>query len=851
MLGIALRTLRYRAGGFAATFVVLVIGGAVLLACGGLMETGIRTEIPPQRLAAAPVVVAGDQRFDGIFEGKPGTVTLPEQVRLDAGIADTIGRIPGVERVIPDVSFPAQIMGDDGARSVPGTQRGHSWASAELAPYRLSEGNAPTQDTQVVLDDATAARLGARPGSEIEIAVPGGARTFTVTGIATTDRTMATDAVFFAPDAADDLSRTPGLVDAFGVLPTAGTDVTALSTRIDAAVQGKHARTFVGTDRGRVEFGQVVRDGAKLIVLGAVFGGLAVQIVVFIVTTTLALAVQQRRRELAMLRAVGASPRQVGRMVKGEAKIVGALAMAASVMPGALLGEWLFDRLTGLGVVPPVFTFHQGFFPAVAATLIGFCTAWCAAIFVGLHARRTRPVEAMQETLTPSRWLTPARLWLGVSCLLCAVPLAWAALTVLDGPVASSTAGPAVICVATAIAVFGPGLTRMMNAVLRRPVRALTGLSGYLATANARARWLPMASAVTPIVLATSLAIFMLYYQATETAAAEKAYTDSLTTDAVVEAPAGDATGDLVTRVRKLPGVGAASAFVTSSGYLERPPQPNQDDHGVALNGVSADGAELMWGHDVLTGDLSGLRDNTIALTEGIAKPLGLAVGDEITMRLGDGADVTLRIVATLRTTESTAALLPADTLAPHTTEGGVDRILVSAAPGTSPNDLEATLAGWVAGQPGLRVVGRDALAEAFLAGQETNAWINYLLVGLFLVYAAISMVNTLVLATAHRRREFGLQRLIGSTRGQIMRMMTVEALLIAVIGSVLGALAAVTMLVPFSMAASGGPLPSGPWWILPSAVGMAVVLTLVATWVPAWSTMRTRLSVTALAPEQ
>lgn len=851
MFGIALRTLRYRVGGFVATFVVLVVGGAVLLACGGLMETGIRADMPPQRLAAAPVVVAGDQRFDVAFEGEPGTVTLPELVRLDAGMADTIGRVPGVGRVIPDVSFPAQIMDDDGARSVPGTQRGHSWESAELAPYRLSEGDAPTQDTEVVLDDATAARLGARPGSEIEIAVPGGARTFTVTGIATTGRAMATDAVFFAPAAAGALTRTPGLVDAFGVLPAAGTDVTALSTRIDAAVRGEHARTFVGADRGRVEFGQVVEDGASLIVLGALFGALAVQIVVFVVTTTLALAVQQRRRELAMLRAVGATPRQLGRMIKGEAKIVAVLAMVASVVPGALLGEWLFNRLTGFGVVPPVFTFHQGFFPALAATLIGFCTAWCAAIFVGLHARRTRPVEAMRETLTPSRWLTPARLWLGVSCLLCAVPLTYTALTVLDGPVAASTAGPAVTCVATAIAVFGPGLTRMMNAVLRRPVRALTGLSGYLATANARARWLPMASAVTPIVLATSLAIFMLYYQATETAAAEKAYTDSLVTDAVIEAPAGDVTGDLVTRVGELPGVGAASAFVTSSGYLVRPAHPNQDDDGVALNGVSADGAELMWGDDVRTGDLSGLRGDTIALTEGVAEPLGLAVGDEITMRLGDGADVTLRVVATLRTTESTAALLPADMLAPHTTEGGIDRILVTAAPGTSPDDLGATLTEGIAGQPGLRVVGRDTLAAEFLAGEETNAWINYLLVGLFLVYAAISMVNTLVLATAHRRREFGLQRLIGSTRGQIMRMMTVEALLIAVIGSVLGALAAVTMLVPFSIAASGGPLPSGPWWILPSAVGLAAVLTLVATWVPTWSTIRTRPSATTLAPEQ
>jgi putative ABC transport system permease protein len=257
-----------------------------------------------------------------------------------------------------------------------------------------------------------------------------------------------------------------------------------------------------------------------------------------------------------------------------------------------------------------------------------------------------------------------------------------------------------------------------------------------------------------------------------------------------------------------------------------------------------------MWQAEVLAGGLSGLRDNTIALPSDLAGRLGVTVGDEVTMRLGDGAGITMRVVATLRTTESAAALLPVDTLAPHTTAGGVNRILVTAAPGTNPDGLRAALAAAVADQPGLRVAGRDSLAAGYVATQQANAWVNYLIVGLFLLYTAISMVNTLVLATANRRREFGLQRLIGSTRGQIMRMMTIEALLLAVIGSALGTLAAATMLVPFSVAAAGSPIPSGPWWIYPSILGLAVVLTLVATSVPTWSTLRTRSSASALAPE-
>lgn len=855
MFGIAMSTLRYRKGGFVATFVALFVGTAVVLACGGLMETGVTTVIPAQRLAAAPIVVAGDQHYDlpTVGSGEDAyheTATLPERVRLDADLAGTIGRISGVTKVVPDVSFPAEILGDDGPPLVAGTQRGHSWESAQLAPYTLTEGKAPASDGEVVLDDATAARLGARPGSDVEIAVRGGVQKFEVVGVASAGHAMANNAVFFAPDQAESLTRTPGKVDAFGVMTAAGTDLTALRGQIDAALAGKHAKTLVGDERGLAEFGQAV-DGELLIILAAVFGGLAVQIVMFVVASTLALSIQQRRREVAMLRAIGTTPRQLSRMITGEAMTVGVLATGLAIVPGAFLGQWLFDRLVGFGVIAPVLRFEQGLYPAVAAIIVGLCSAWGAAFVAARYAGRTRPVEAMKESTSPTRWLNPMRLWLGISSLLCAVVLAYVTITVLDGPLAASTAGPAVTCVATAVALFSPGITKMLAALLRAPVRMVTGVSGYLATANARARWLPMSGAATPIMLATGLALFMLYFQTTQTAAAEKAYTDSLVADAVVTAPAGNVTDDLVTRVSEVPGVGAASAFLISKGYNEKPSDASQDEDGVELNGVSAAGVARMWQSNVVDGELTGLRGDTIALPQDLAGRLGVGVGDEITMKLGDGTDMDLKVIATLRTTEAaSAALLPVDTLAPHTAAGGATQVLVTSAPGTSPAQLRSALTESLKDQPGIGVAGQDVLAAEHAAQEEANAWVNYLVVGLLLVYAAISMVNTLVMATAHRRREFGLQRLTGSTRGQVMRMMTVEALMVAIIGSVLGILVAASMLVPFSAAVSDSFLPSGPFWIFPAILGLAVVLTVVATWVPTWMNLRTRPSPSTLAPE-
>src|SRR3954447_7272845 len=126
MFRLALSTLRFRKAGVVATFVALLVGTAIVMACGGLMETGVSPRVPPQRLAAAPVVVAGNQHYD-LPPTNPGTededhesATLPERVRLDASLGATIAAVPGVAKVVPDVPVPATLVTDPDTHRVPG-----------------------------------------------------------------------------------------------------------------------------------------------------------------------------------------------------------------------------------------------------------------------------------------------------------------------------------------------------------------------------------------------------------------------------------------------------------------------------------------------------------------------------------------------------------------------------------------------------------------------------------------------------------------------------------------------------------------------------------------------------------
>jgi putative ABC transport system permease protein len=186
----------------------------------------------------------------------------------------------------------------------------------------------------------------------------------------------------------------------------------------------------------------------------------------------------------------------------------------------------------------------------------------------------------------------------------------------------------------------------------------------------------------------------------------------------------------------------------------------------------------------------------------------------------------------------SQTILLPADLLARHTTAGLPTQILVRAAPGADIRRLTGALTELVRRWPGVAVADRGALTVTY-GRQQTQAWVNYLLVGVIVAYTAISVVNTLVLATARRGREFALLRLTGSTRGQVLRMMSMEGVLIAVIGVVLGTAVSTTALVPFSVAASDSPTPSGPPWIYLVVISTAATLALTATLLPTWQALR------------
>lgn len=854
MLRLALKTLRSRKGGFLASLIALFVGAVVVQGCGGLLETGILAHVKAERLAAAPVVVTGSQGYPGHAVGS-GTNPMTERVLLDANLVGVVAEVPGVTAAVPDLSVPITALGDG-----PVSASGHGWSTARLSPYKLVAGAEPTAPGDVVVDSATASKLGVRPGAQLKVSVRGTSQGFRVSGIA--ESQYATQpALLFSDEEATRLYDRPGKIDDIAVLADASTDPKTLANKINKAVADRGASVLYGDQRGLAEFPDAISGSRNLIPLASAFGGLATMVAIFVVGSIVGLLMQQRRREMALLRTVGLTPGQLRRMVMTETFVVALIAAGLALAPGLAFGHIMYGVLVDQGLIPSVMIFSEGFIPKLAGFGVTLIAALAAAFIASHRVSKVRPTEALAEATLQTRWVSPIRAILAFLCLGGATALAIVTSAVMTGPIAASTSAPAAMLWAVGIALVAPGLCRWLAALLHWPVSLFTGLSGRLAMLNASVRKVRLAAAVTPIMLVTGLATALIYLQTSQDETSKRVFADSLKADAVISSQTGALPPSLVDKLSGLPQVAGASASVSSEGHLETIIGPGRDQNGnlvdhrvkptrIQLRGVTASGAKQTIADPAVQGDYPSLTGDSIVLPTDLLDNSGKHVGDQVTLRWGDGQATTMKVVGSFTPPRGfDSARVPANALLRHTTTGTLPQILVKAKPGVSSPDLTAALKDAAQGAPGVVVADRAAATAQHAQTDQTGRVASFLLAAVVVGYAVIALINSLIVATAERRREFALQRLIGSTRGQVMRMMSVEALVTALIGIVLGTGVAAGALVPFGLALDGSVLPSGPGWIYLLIVGTAVTLTFVTILLPTSVALRALPVEAAIAP--
>jgi putative ABC transport system permease protein len=761
VLSLALHTLRSRRLTFAGTFLALSLGVALLTVMGLALASSLDApQRKPERFAAAPVVVKGQ---DALRVPTPAGVRVKPLARPRPLPPRTVAALRALGQVVEDRTFAVRATG------APGDLVGHPWSTAPFAPYRLTEGRAPRAADEVVATGGWTA-VGRRLHTG----------TGTVRVVGTVEGPRVESALFYPDSRAARLApvSTQLVVDA---------DASAVRRTV-AAAAGQRAEggpTVLTGDARRLADPEPDRDREALTALNALFGtagGVAGFVSVFVVASTFAFAVAQRRREFGLLRTAGATPGQIRRTVVAEALLVGVLASAAGCALGGYAAPHLAARIVADGLAPSWFAIGDHVWPYHLAFWTGLLVALSGVVAASWRAGRTAPTQALREASVDTGTMPRGRLLTGTALLLAAaVTLVTALLTDPGDLLHRKTYVSRPMLLITAVALLSPLLAGPLTRLLTHlPATRLRGAGAMLVRENTSTATRRTAAVAAPVLITVALTGSLLG----ATATLNEAKTTELRQRTIADFVVTPATGTgmdpaTVRRLRALPGAEVSVTAASAVHTLE---------DGVALirsEARAADPAALAATVrlPLLSGRITDLDDDSVIVNEEWARH---TVGERVTVWLGDGTRRSLRIAAVMPTGtgDNGVYLTPAN--AP---DAPVDRVDITLAKGADAGAVEAELRR-AASPAGARVLTRPQWLRSVSPRTDATTRLGFFLVlGLALLYTGISLANTLVMATADRVREFAALRLAGATRGQLLRLVAAEALTTVTVGTLLGLL--------------------------------------------------------------
>lgn len=732
------------------------------------------------------LVVEPQTEFDPQFRSDLAPLTLP------ASLADTIATAPAAAAVAPQVVVRnVVLLGADG-KPVSGmggpnsSGSGASWTTEQsLNQWRLTQGQAPVGADQVVIDKTSAERSGFALGAPARVLLPSGAMvTPTVVGIA--EPTLAgfgerSSRTMWDLATAESLLTKPGQVTSIRVMAQPGTSQQELQAQV-APLLPSGVTSQTGDQIASDLAAELDSRLGFLNTFLLVFGLISLFVSAFLIYNTFSILVAQRTKELALLRAIGATRGQVSRAVLLEALVVAIVATTIGLAVGAGVAVGLKTLFRTLGA--PLPSGELVFLPRtfLVAYAIGLAVTLFSALVPARRASSIPPVAAMREDGAPASRPLLARGIVGAVLMLAAVGVAFAAFATTDsGTRAAALLGLSALAALIGALALGPVAAVVLMPVLGAPFRTVVG---RLAKENARRN--PRRTAATAGALMVGLALIsaMSVLASSTIKSTSSIVDDVIGADFVVMG-----TGfqpfppNVYDAAAGVPGIGVAT-YVRSAVAVV----PGGDARGTIVTVVDPTAIADVLKIKLASGDLAALSEpgTTIVDTKTAAEQ-GITLGQTLDVTSLTGV-VPLRVVGLYEPagffqgfavgydTGTQLGSPPLDSAIYLVVQPGQDAAKVR-------TQLEAALAPYpmvtVQDQAEFKKQIRDQINQLL-------AFIVALLV-LAVLIAFLGIINTLALSVFERTREIGLLRAVGTTRPQIRRMILVESVLIAVLGCVLG----------------------------------------------------------------
>ncbi|GGQ60468.1 ABC transporter permease [Streptomyces asoensis] len=706
-------------------------------------------------------------------------VKTPE---LTQALLERSAKVPGAASAVGVVTGFTAIADKDGKLIGGGfqSQGGNYWGEKD-ARYPFASGRAPHGADEVAVDAKTAERAGYAVGDTVRISVDGPVLTPRITGVFTTDDgnvAAGGSLALFDTATAQKLFGKPGTYDEIDVRAAAGTSQGALKSALDSALP----KDLVETTTGR----QLADDQAEAISASMsgmkqgllVFAGIALFVGTFIIANTFTMLVAQRTKELALMRAVGASRRQVTRSVLIEAFVVGTVAGVTGLIAGIGIGAGLRALLGKLGATVPDGPLVVSGGTVAAALVVGVVITMLAAWLPGRRAAKIPPVAAMSSVhATATTRSLVLRNTLGALFSAAGVAVVLAATT-MSGSDGQAPMGLGAVLLIIGVFILTPLLSRPLIAA-SAPLLRVFGVSGKLARQNSVRNPRRTAATASALMIGLTLITGMTVMAGSLQKSIDKMASSAISADYVVSMANGNyLSADIDGKLRATDGVTATSPMRNAPARIDGTTE--------YLTGVTGSTIGELTDLTVRDGafEVAGAR---VVVDDRTASSHHWKAGSVFTVNYEDGKKQQLTVSGVYEGNELIEGiLLDNASLTPHLADPTDMRVMVKTSGGAS-DGTKDKLEKALGSNPAVKVQSKQDLSDEVAKMFTLMLNMLYGLLAMAVIVAVLGVVNTLAMSVFERSQEIGMLRAIGLDRRSVKRMVRLESLVISLFGGVLG----------------------------------------------------------------
>jgi putative ABC transport system permease protein len=728
-----------------------------------------------------------------------------EQGTVPASLQSQVAGVDGVAATAPLVEGRVQIVGADGERiggNGPPT-RGSNWVTAAaLNPWHVVDGRAPEAPGEVVIDRRAADAGDLHVGSATTVLVPQPVRV-KVVGIARFGRSDSMGGTTFTAFTTAEAQHLllQGRDDLTGVLVAAepGVSRTQLVRQLQPVLPaGTSAITGAQlTAEQKADLNSAFVSFFETVLL--VFAAVALLVAAFSIYNAFSMVTAQRTRESALLRALGASRRQITVSAATQGLVVGAVAAVAGVIAGIGVAAGLYALMGAAGFGLPSSALAVEPARLLVAALVGIAVAVPASLVPAIRASRVKPLAAMREGTDEANRPPRVRTASGL------VGLAGGIAAVVAGATAGSFAlvGPGAVVTLASLVLLGPAVARPASALLGTPATALRGATGSLARRNAMRNPRTTAGAATALMVGVAVVTVFTVLGASIKASIGEVVRSDFRGDLVIVNDEQSGSGidpAVVERLASVPEVRAVTGFGVARAAVAGSPEMV----------TAADAAALgrMVDLHVAQGVLADVGPDGVAVSSKFADAHDVHVGDAVPVTFGNGANIALRVGAVYDANQSFGnVVVPEAAWAANTQQPALTGVFVTLSNGVPLAQGRAAVERVTSAELAPKVEDKGEYLAGVSSQVDTLLAIVYVFLALAILIAFMGIANTLSLSLRERTRELGLLRAVGLTRSQLRATVRWESVIIAGFGALGGV--AVGVLVGWGLTRSfSGDLP-------------------------------------------